>query len=810
MTAIQPAAAQKNLERKQEIRGEIERALLCLHPDPADVFEVRALGIPGRGKPHTAAGYFDREHLGAAAMEAYRASYDLKAKGVYVTLNPVNPALLARAPNTLTEYLENTTTDAEILTRNWLFVDIDPHRPTGIAATDGEKQAAVELGEVVVEALRRYGFPYPVFGDSGNGQYLLYRVDLPNDEASTKLVREFYAGLKAILPSNNAEPYAEIDTSVCNAARIARPGGLVNRKGQHTVDRPHRQTHIYDPAEGETIEVVPRERIEAVAALASQQGPNGKARSRNGQEATQQPQAGRIDVPLYCSDYGVKIRDTKQEVGRTIFILEACPFDSNHGQSGEVSIVQATGGLTTFHCKHNTCQGHTWQDFKARVGKLEARHLGKPEGPAKASTTAPEYPPIAVGAIVYAGDRGNFGDVVADLGDSCSVHFQNPDTGAERTKTLPKSQLRTGDGKALAPPEESVDYPLMTCAELMASDVRVTYLVDGMVPEAQPVIVAGPKKSLKTSLLLALALYLATAMRFLREFSINRAVPVCIMTGESGLATVKETILRIALNMGIDPAKIDNLFITESLPRFGSPAHVEAVQAMVETRKIKALIVDPAYMCIDGADAGNLFIQGAQLREISEACRKNGCSLILAHHTRKNLAQPYGIPELEDIAWAGFQEFARAWILVNRRERYIPGTGSHRLWLSCGGSAGHGSLHGLNIDEGQPPQRTWEAQIVPYDELKQSTKDERQKNRDEAQQQQLDHDRKIVVQAMVKYPGGETKTTIRDGTGLGGTRFTRALASLLDDATAVLTTVQKGGRNAPRDAYKLQQEAVES
>src|SRR5262249_32653030 len=81
---------------------------------PGQVVELRAPNHPRNG--WTTAGYFDDyRKLAAAAAELSGV-----APGVYVTLNEINPALLARINNRVEEYAKQTTSDADVRRRRWL------------------------------------------------------------------------------------------------------------------------------------------------------------------------------------------------------------------------------------------------------------------------------------------------------------------------------------------------------------------------------------------------------------------------------------------------------------------------------------------------------------------------------------------------------------------------------------------------------------------------------------------------------------------------------------------------------------------
>jgi hypothetical protein len=162
--------------------------------------------------------------------------------------------------------------------------------------------------------------------------------------------------------------------------------------------------------------------------------------------------------------------------------------------------------------------------------------------------------------------------------------------------------------------------------------------------------------------------------------------------------------------------------------------HLKELARVIRENKLQVVIIDPLYLCLIAGSAGrridpaNLFDMGPLLLSVTETCLAEGATPVLVHHFKKGRESPYDTPELEDLAFAGIQEFARQWVLIGRREKFEPGSGVHKLWLTVGGSAGHSGDWALDVNEGVMgidfEGRRWEVQVNTASVVRQEAKEQ--------------------------------------------------------------------------------------
>jgi len=237
--------------------SEITKGVEALHPPEQNhVIEVRMFGVDYKG---TISGYYDSDHIEKLAKDVLE--YDGKAGSTYMTLNPVDPALLGIANNKLKEKAKTTTSDTDVTKRTLLFIDVDPVRHSGISSSDEEKKKAENVCRHILKELKARGFPNPIIADSGNGYHLLYFIDLENTPENTKLIERFLLAIDRMFSNQEVA----IDTSVANPSRITKLYGTKACKGDNTKDRPHRYSKIRRVPDKRNI--VPKEKLEEIAKL---------------------------------------------------------------------------------------------------------------------------------------------------------------------------------------------------------------------------------------------------------------------------------------------------------------------------------------------------------------------------------------------------------------------------------------------------------------------------------------------------------------------------------------------------------------
>lgn len=362
----------------QQAADEALRAIGALF-EPGDVIEIRALNV-GRTEHRagaTYAGYFNFENQKAIA-DAVR-WLDGRTEGIYVVLNKLNPVLLARANNRILARLKNTTTDADILERRWLYIDADAVRPAGISATDAEHSAALDRVAVIRRYLSDRGWPEPICADSGNGGHLLYRLPPLSLERAADLVKECLHALAARF----SDAVVIIDESTATTARICKLYGTLTCKGEPMPDRPHRRARIID--DPERIVPVAIERLEQLA---------GEVSTGEGEQAAERKASTRssfdIDRWLVTSGLDV-IKGPESYQGGRRWTLSACPFNPAHLRP---VVLQLRNGALVYKCLHQSCSEKNWHSLRDLVepGRGPARAGEATEGSVANSAWDPPIP----------------------------------------------------------------------------------------------------------------------------------------------------------------------------------------------------------------------------------------------------------------------------------------------------------------------------------------------------------------------------------------------------------------------------------
>lgn len=298
--------------------------------------------IIGHGR--TASGYFTDPDSIIEWIERY------DCDNIYFTINSVSEGSKGRAQfQKIIERPSSTTTDKEIASREWAFLDIDVDRIKDTNATEEETQYAKAVARRIVRYLQEQGFSQPIVTFSGNGVHLYFRCQMLNTDANTATVKGFVDALGMLFNDERIK----IDPVIFNASRIARLPGTMSGKGRaDDVERPQRMCRVLSfPQE---VRINDNAYFQKIASLIPE--PPKPSRENNwGRES--------FDLQEFIRKHGISVKQEVKAAGGTRYILDHCVFDPNH-KAKDAMIFQYDNGAVVYKCLHASCSQYKWRDVR--------------------------------------------------------------------------------------------------------------------------------------------------------------------------------------------------------------------------------------------------------------------------------------------------------------------------------------------------------------------------------------------------------------------------------------------------------------
>lgn len=306
-----------------------------------ELVEIRLIG-----SNKTASGYFTNPKALIEAIRPYTNDFN-----VYFTINKIAPACYGREQrDKIMMRVKNTTSDHEIIARDYVLIDLDAKRLSGVCSTKEEAIKAYEKGQEVYKFLMDNGFYEPIVVFSSSGIHLYLRCALINNEENTKLVKRFLNSLSMLF----SDEFVDCDTSVFNPARISRLIGSYSCKGANNdPTRPQRMCRFLKVPD--EIKVNEREYFEKIAALYPEEE---DIPTKNTNYSTE-----RFDLEAFLDKYNIGVSKVENVAGGKKYILEHCVFNPQHREKDAVIFQRDTGAIA-YHCFHASCSHYTWRDVR--------------------------------------------------------------------------------------------------------------------------------------------------------------------------------------------------------------------------------------------------------------------------------------------------------------------------------------------------------------------------------------------------------------------------------------------------------------
>lgn len=292
--------------------------------------------------------------------------------------------------------------------------------------------------------------------------------------------------------------------------------------------------------------------------------------------------------------------------------------------------------------------------------------------------------------------------------------------------------------------------PAWSLNQLFEADLKEEFIIEQVLIENQSKVVAGEFKTLKTTLLIMLALSLCSGKKFLGRFEVFKKKRVLFCSAESGKRKIRNTIFAVAEQMDVNLAELRDsglLKLSWWVPKISSLEVMEYFKNEIDKAKAEVVMIDPLYHALDDQQA-SMILNGQQLAALCNYVLDAGATPICCDHVKRSSenARNREPLELSDISGAGKAEYFRQWMLVSRRSKFQPEENRkpHELWLSIGGSEGHSSQLALDVVETFDDSGHMDIEVSTQQrselvqQTRESTKDKQEAKKDQAFNAKLD------------------------------------------------------------------------
>lgn len=185
-------------------------------------------------------------------------------------------------------------------------------------------------------------------------------------------------------------------------------------------------------------------------------------------------------------------------------------------------------------------------------------------------------------------------------------------------------------------------FSVTRIAHIASTEVRATWLVEGLWGDQAVGFIGGPPKSTKTWLALEMAVAVASGQPCLGKYAVRARGPVLMYAAEDSAAAIKQRVSAVAHVRGTgDLERLAVGLITEHDLRLDDAEHQERLATTIEKIQPRLLILDPLVR-LHRSDENSAADVARLLDYLRQLQRRFAIAVVLVHHVRKSPADQPG------------------------------------------------------------------------------------------------------------------------------------------------------------------------